>query len=147
VDLALWFLDDFEVNTVKSPSLTKGLDENSVCFTVKKSNGLEGRFDVSQSMENYHLPEIGMLIKGSKGTMAVNSDKVTVKNGEESLTWYRQDLDDNVFFWLGASEYFRENEYFVKSVLEGRSAEPSFHTASKVDNIIDQVECSVGKNE
>ncbi|MDH5771199.1 MAG: hypothetical protein OEZ25_07935, partial [Candidatus Bathyarchaeota archaeon] len=93
-------------------------------------------------------PEFLLLIKGSKGIMRVNDDKLELKLDDgKSFTWYRHDLNDNVFFWLGASEYVREDEYFVRSVLEGRSAEPSFYTASKVDYIIDQVRCRAGKNE
>jgi len=80
-------------------------------------------------------------IKGSKGIMKVNDDIVQLKldNGK-SFAWYRHDLNDNVSFWLGAPEYFREDEYFIKSVLEQRTTEPSFYTASRVDHIINQVE-------
>ena len=144
VDLALWFFGDFEADSGKPQSVT----ENSAHFRVKKSNGLEGGFNVSQCMENYRLPEFRLVVRGSKGVMSVNGDKVDLKlNGEKSFAWYRHDLDDNVFFWLGAPEYFREDKYFVKSVLEGGGAEPSFYTASKVDYIIDQVRCGAGRNE
>ena len=79
--------------------------------------------------------------------MNVNDDKVDLKlNNGKSFTWYRHDLNDNVSFMLGAPEYFREDEYFVKSVLEGRNAEPGFCTASKVDYIIDQVTDRADKN-
>jgi hypothetical protein len=96
-------------------------------------------------MENYRLPEFGLLIKGSKGIMRVNEDKLELKldNGKSSM-WYRHDLNDNVDFLLGAPEYFREDKCFVKSVLEGCNAEPSFYTASKVDYIIDQVKYGPG---
>lgn len=148
VDLALWFFGDLQVDSVKLQSPTGIGSENSVYFTVKKSDGLEGGFNVSQCMENYRLPEVGLLVRGSKGIMKVNDDKVDFKLDDgKSFTWFRHDLNDNVFFWLGAPEYFREDEYFVKSVLERRSAEPSFCTASKVDYIIDQVRCKSGKNE
>jgi predicted dehydrogenase len=148
IDLASWFFDDLQVDSAKLQSLTERCSENSVYFRVKKSNGLEGGFNVSRCMENYHLPEMGLLIRGSKGIMKVNDDKVELELDDgKSFTWYRHDLDDNVSFWLGASEYVREDEYFVRSVLEGRNAEPSFCTASKVDYIIDQVRCRAGKNE
>lgn len=144
VDLALWFFGDFEADLGKPRSVT----ENSAYFQVKKSNGLEGKFDVSQCMENYRLPEFRLVAKGSKGVMSVSGDKVDLKlDGEKSFAWYRHDLDDNVFFCLGAPEYFREDKHFIKAVLEGGSAEPSFCTASKVDCIIDQVRCGAGGNE
>ena len=148
VDLALWFFGDLQIDSAKIESLTDGYSEDSAYFRVKKSNALVGEFNVSWCMENYRLPEFLLLIKGSKGIMRVNDDKLELKLDDgKSFTWYRHDLNDNVFFWLGASEYVREDEYFVRSVLEGRSAEPSFYTASKVDYIIDQVRCRAGKNE
>jgi predicted dehydrogenase len=148
VDLALWFFGDLQVDSAKLESPTDGYSEDSAYFRVKKSNASVGEFNVSWCMENYRLPEFGLLIKGSKGIMRVNDDKLELKLDDgKSFTWYRHDLNDNVSFWLGASEYVREDEYFVRSVLEGRSAEPSFYTASKVDYIIDQVRCRAGKNE
>ena len=148
VDLALWFFGDLQVDSAKLESLTDAHSEDSVYFRVKKSNSLVGEFHISWCMENYRLPEFGLLIKGSKGIMRVNDDKLELKlNDGKSFTWYRHDLNDNVFFWLGAPEYFREDEYFIKSVLEDRNVEPSFYTASKVDYIIDQVRYRAEKNE
>ena len=148
VDLALWFFGDLQVNSVKLQSPAEIGSETSVYFSVKKPNGLEGEFNVSQCMENYRLPEVGLLIRGSKGVMKVNDDRVDLKtNDGKSFTWYRHDLNDNVFFWLGAPEYFREDQYFAKSVLEGCGVEPCFYTASKVDYIIDQVRYGASKNE
>ena len=148
IDLALWLFGDLEVDSAKLESLTEGGPEDSACYSVKNSDGLEGRFDVSWCMNNYRLPEFGLMIRGSKGVMRANDYKVGVEldNGK-SRSWYRHDLKDNVGFLLGDPEYFREDEYFIKSILENRSAEPSFLTASKVDYTIDQVKDRAGKNE
>ena len=148
VDLALWFFGDLQVDSAKLGSLANGNSEDSAYFTVKTSSALVGEFNISWCMENYRLPEFGLVIKGSKGIVRVNDDELELKlNDGKSFTWYRHDLNDNVFFWLGAPEYVREDEYFVRSVLEGSNAEPSFYTASKVDYIIEQVRCRAGKNE
>ena len=148
VDLALWFFGDLRVDSAKLESLTEGHSEDSAYFRVKRSNALVGEFNVSWCKENYRLPEFCLLIKGSKGIMRVNDDKLELNlDIGKSFRWYRHDLNDNVRFWLGAPEYFREDEYFVRSVLEGHRAEPSFHTASKVDYIIDQVKHRAGRNE
>lgn len=145
VDLALWFFGDLTVDSAKLESSIERDSEDSVYFRVKGSNGLEGEFNVSWCMENYRLPEFGLLIKGSKGIIRVNEDKLELKlDYGKSSTWYRHDLNDNVDFLLGAPEFSREDQYFVKSVLEGCNAEPSFYTASKVDYIIDQVKCGSG---
>jgi predicted dehydrogenase len=148
IDLALWLFGELEVDSAKLESLTLEGPEDSACFSVKNSNGLEGRFDVSWCMNNYRLPEFGLMIRGSKGVMRVDDYKVGVElnNGKPS-SWYRHNLRDNVGFLLGDPEYFREDAYFVKSILEDRSAEPSFLTASKVDYTIDQVKDRAGKNE
>jgi len=145
VDLALWFFGDLAVDSARLESVTERDSEDSVYFRVKGSDDLEGEFNISWCMENYRLPEFGLLIKGSKGIMRVDEDKVELKldNGKSSM-WYRHDLNDNVDFLLGAPEFSREDQYFVKSVLEGCNAEPSFCTASKVDYIIDQVEHGSG---
>lgn len=148
IDLALWLFGDLEVDSAELESLTPGGAEDSVRFRVKNSDGLEGRFDVSWCMNNYRLPEFGMTIRGSKGVMRVDDYKVGVEldNGKSS-SWYRHDLNDNVGFLLGDPEYFREDAYFIKSILEGHGAEPSFMTASKVDYVIDRVKDRAGKNE
>jgi predicted dehydrogenase len=145
IDLALCFFGDLQVDSAEPQSLAQQGPQNSVCFRVRTLNGLEGKFSVSQSMENYRLPEMGLLIKGSRGVMKVNDDKLDLKlNDGKSSTWYRHDLNDNVDFWLGESEYFREDQYFIESIVNGRGAEPSFQAASKVDQIIDQIECRDG---
>jgi predicted dehydrogenase len=135
IDVALWFFGDMQVRSVEF-----GTSDGSVHFECTKSNGLEGKFSVSQSMENYRMPEVGLRIVGSLGTMEVNDDKLELKlKSGESFTWYRHDLGDNVAFLLGTPEYFREDDCFVKSVLHGSAAEPSFGTAMKVDLLIDQI--------
>lgn len=86
------------------------------------------------------MPEVGLLINGSLGTLEVNDDRVNLKLKDgKSFTWYRHDLYDNVAFLLGTPEYFREDDHFIKSVLQGYAAEPSFDTALKVDYLIDQI--------
>jgi hypothetical protein len=88
-------------------------------------------------MKGYRMPEIGLSIRGSKGTLTVDDDEVNLKiGGRKTFTWYKHDLKDNVSFWLGDSAYFREDEYFIKRISEGLSAEPDFCAASKVDNTI-----------
>ena len=74
------------------------------------------------------------------------SVELTLNDGK-STKWYRHDLGDNVNFLLGEPEYYREDEYFVNSVLTGNKAEPCFFDASKVDYIIDQVKKKAGKND
>lgn len=140
IDLALWLFGDLQVRSVKKQAQAEIGSENAISFGTVNPDGLEGEFDISQCMENYRMPEIGLSILGSKGTMEVNDDRLLLKltDGKAS-TWYRHDLNDRVDFWLGEAEYYREDRHFVDSVLQKRECEPSFDTASKVDCLIDQV--------
>jgi predicted dehydrogenase len=146
MDLALWFFGDLEVNSAKLEQPVNGGSEDSAQFSVNGADGLEGEFSISWCKENYRMPEFGLVIRGSEGVMNVNDDRVelTLNNGKPSR-WYRHDLKDNVGFQLGGPEYFREDDYFIKSVLEKQDADPSFHTASKVDYLIDQVKSRAEK--
>jgi predicted dehydrogenase len=139
LDLALWFFGDFQVQSAELSSINSSSDD-SVSVRVEKSNGPKGEFNISWRMPSYRMPEVGLSINGSKGTIEVNDDNVKLKMKDgKLLTWYKHDLNDNTNFMLGGPEYFRENEYFVNSIIERRQAEPSFDTAAKVDEIIDQV--------
>jgi predicted dehydrogenase len=141
IDLALWFFGDFKIISVTDESATGIAAGNSVSFRVRRSDGLEGEFDISQCKRDYRMPEIGLSIQSSKGTIEVNDDRVRLEesNKDKPVTWYRHDLNDNVDFWLGETEYFREDQLFIKSILRHKNCEPSFLAASKVDFIIDQV--------
>jgi predicted dehydrogenase len=141
IDLALWFFGDFKVESDANQAPAGNGARNSVYFRVRRSDGLEGEFDISQCKRDYRMPEVGLLIRGSNGTIEVNDDRLRFEelNSGKSTTWYRHDLYDSVDFWLGEPEYFREDQHFIRSILDGRDAESNFCTASKVDHIIDQV--------
>ncbi|MBN1245155.1 Gfo/Idh/MocA family oxidoreductase [Candidatus Bathyarchaeota archaeon] len=142
IDLALWFFGDVKIDSAMVESLTGEGAEDSVNFTVhRKSGGLKGDFSVSWCAEGYRMPEVALSISGSKGLIEVNDDKVSFKNSTgEVTTWYRPDLNDDVSFWLGNPEYFRESAYFVNSVQKNLAAEPSFETAAKVDFMIEAIQ-------
>ena len=139
IDLALWFFGNFEVETAVIKSSVNETSEDEVNFKVRRSN-LIGEFDVSWCKDNYRLPNFGLTIYGSKGTLTVNDSNIVLESSDKKpLILYRPALNDNVTFLLGEPEYYREDEHFIKSILNGVEAEPSFRTASKVDYIIDKV--------
>ncbi len=140
IDLSFWFFNSLDVDLSKSEQSIDSNSDDPMLFTVKSSAGLEGEFSISWFKPNYRMPEFGLKINGSKGTMSVNDDQVHLKlENKKAVTWYRHDLKDNVGFQLGGPEYYREDEYFVKSVLEKCNVIPDFHDAFKVDSIIDSV--------
>ena len=140
IDLALWFFGDLELESAQLELSAQEGPEDGGYFEVRGSNGLVGEFDISWRKEGYRSPEFGLIINGSKGTIKVANDSVKIaKDNESPLVWYRHNLDDSVAFLLGAPEYFREDEHFIRSILGDGIADPDFNTAAKVDYLIDQV--------
>lgn len=138
VDVALWFFGDLNVSTDETPLSDGVVLSDFLRFGVENQNGLEGKFEISWRVKNYRTPEIGFSIIGTKGKLRVNDDKIELKlKGKSSLTMHRHDLHDNAQFWLGGPEYFREDEHFVKSVLQNVGTESDFLNALKVDEILD----------
>lgn len=140
IDLSLWFFGDLELEATRAEASAHESDENSTSFAVRGLNGLIGEIDISWAKEGYRLPEFGLGIDGSRGAITVNGDTVKLtKTATDSVIWRKHDMDDTVPFFLGASEYYREDEHFIRSILESRVAEPDFTTASKVDYLIDRI--------
>lgn len=145
VDLALWFFGGFEVESAKL-KLTSNLSEDSAQFNVKGASSLKGSFDISWCKPGYRMPEFGLTLKGKNGTLTVNDDEVTLTlDSKKPQKWYRLDLDDNVDFLLGAPEYYREDEHFIKSIINKEKIESDFYSASQVDYILDQVKAKADK--
>lgn len=143
-DLSFWLLGDL-LSSIKVTSSTDPRPD-SVQFEVAGSNNIAGKFDISWIMEGYRMPEFGLIIQGTNGIIKVDdSELIFDLDGTQTKTWYRQDLDDSVTFFLGDSEYFRENDHFVKSVLQDEPSEPNFETATKVDYLLEQVRCTTSE--
>ncbi|MEM3551692.1 MAG: Gfo/Idh/MocA family oxidoreductase [Candidatus Bathyarchaeia archaeon] len=145
LDLALWFFGDLLVENARLKSVVNYSSIDSAYFKVKASGGVTGEFSVSWCVDGYRMPEVGFLIEGSEGSLSVNDDELTIslKDGRKQK-WLRHDLGDRVGFWLGNPEYYREDEHFVNAVLQGKTVEPCFETAAKVDCLIDEVLAKAG---
>jgi predicted dehydrogenase len=147
LDLALWYFGDLRVESAEMKSLCGSNVDDAVCVRVSGINGFEGYFDISWCKKDFRMPEIGFIFHGTKGNLKVTDDEVRLElNNGESHKWYRHDLNDNVNFLLGGPEYFREDEHFIRAILNGRQAEPDFSEAAKVDLLIDQIKKVVQKN-
>jgi len=141
VDLSLWFFGQLDVVSAKAESLNGMAGEDSVYVDVtRRAGGLEGKISASWCVEGYRMPEVNVSIKGSKGLLEVNDDRVGLSlNSGEKTVWFRPDLDDSVGFWLGLPEYYREDSRFFESIRSGNLVEPSFRDAAEVDRFIDEV--------
>jgi predicted dehydrogenase len=141
VDLAMWFYGDLQVEEAKVEAAASKGTTDSAYFRARTAGGLPGEFRSSWCVENYRLPEIGLSINGSKGIMRVNDDDLELKlNNGNAYLWHRHDLNDGAAFFLGGTDYLREDEAFVRAMAGGSQVEPSFRSAAKVDQVLDQVE-------
>ncbi len=141
VDLAMWFFGELRVEAAEADAVPGKGSVDSVSFRAVTGDGLAGGFKASWCMENYRLPEIGLTVNGSKGMMRVNDDdlELNLKDGDEHR-WHRHDLKDDAAFFLGGTDYFREDEAFVRALTSGSEVEPGFRSAAMVDQVVDQVE-------
>ncbi len=143
-DLAIWFFGNLLSSINVSSSSNQKSD--SVQFEIVGLDDLLGKFDVSWVKEGYRMPEFGLIIHGAKGNLKVDDTELVLElNNEVPKTWLRQDLDDHVTFLLGDSEYFRENNHFINSIISDAASEPNFETATKVDNLLEQVRRKVNE--
>jgi len=140
VDLAVWTFGDLKVTSAKVNFRIAPDSQDDVSFDVAGSDSLEGKFQVSWCRNGYRMPEFGLYVQGTKGTLQVNDDQVTLAlNGAQQKTWYRLDLDDNVGFLLGAPEYYREDKHFIDSMISREITQSDFKSALKVDYLMEQV--------
>ena len=139
IDLAVWFFGDFEVTSASVESVINEASEDITHFAVSNF-GVSGRFHVSWCNDKYRMPSFGIAVEGDKGAMKVDDYSLNLNLNEGSaFRWFRHDLNDSVGFLLGETEYYREDEAFVKSIISHRKTESSFETAARTDYIIDQV--------
>jgi predicted dehydrogenase len=147
LDLALWFFGDFRVVSSSIESITGKNAQDSVHAVVEREFGsVRGDLSVSWCAPGFRMAEVDVEVKGTKGILEVNDDKVRLDLGSnEVTTWHRVDLNDLAPFWIGAPEYYREDECFVKSVFGNLVAEPSFESALRVDSKIELIEKEAAK--
>jgi predicted dehydrogenase len=142
IDMALWYFKDLQITSAKTESLTGLGAQDAVYFTAQQEkSALQGEFSVSWCKEGYRMPEVIITVKGSKGTIEVNDDQVSLNlNCGGKTTWFRHNLNDNVGFWLGNPEYYREDALFVEALKTNSMVEPNFKTAAKVDSLIETIQ-------
>lgn len=147
IDLILWYFGEFNVDSVSTESLT-GLGAVDVVRFKVRGDGVvpPGEVFASWCAEGYRMPEVDFSVVGSKGSLLVNDDFVRLEVREDVSTFYRLNLGDNVAFWLGAPEYYREDECFVNSVEQKLIGQPSFSSASRVELAIEEVERMASEN-
>jgi len=139
IDMALWYFRDLRVEVATLHPSSFG-NEDSAELVVKTPDGLKGNLKISWCQSGYRMPEFGLSVLGTEGSIIVNNDEVRLQlNNERTSIWYRQDLNDNVKFLLGGPEYYREDEQFFKSILNKGHADPDFENGSRVEFFLGQI--------
>jgi len=148
IDLIHWYFGDFDVASASATSVTGSGAVDSVRFAVEgNGSALSGEVFVSWCAEGFRMPEAEFKVVGSEGSLMVNDDYVRFDVGGKVSTLYRLNLGDNVPFWLGSPEYYREDETFVGAVGQKVIRQPSFDSAAKVEFVIEEVEKKAAKLE
>jgi predicted dehydrogenase len=147
IDLLLWYFGACDIETASIESITGPGAVDAAHFTVKGGGSAPpGEVSVSWCAEGYRMPEVEFSIVGSKGSILANDDYVRLVVGEKISTYYRLNLNDTAAFWLGAPEYYREDECFIKAVGQNMGSQPSFDSAAKVESVIEDVERRAKRN-
>jgi len=140
-DLSLWLLGDL-LSPMRVVSSTF-LNVDFVQFEVQGPKDFTGKFDISWVKEGYRMPEFGLIIRGTEGFMKVDDNALVLRlNNKQPEILYRQNLNDHVAFLLGDSEYYRENDYFIRSITQNYEPELNFQVATEVDHLLGQVRSS-----
>ncbi len=139
ISLAFWYFGNLRIIPEQYNNTTGLISGETIGFHSKVGN-LEGFIESSWCKEGYRMPETGVNIEGTRGTLLVNDDKVEVKfNSGDLKRWFRQDLADIVNFVLWSPEYYREDQNFVQCLLDGRLPDSDFLEAFRIDEIIAKV--------
>jgi predicted dehydrogenase len=147
IDLLLWYFGECNIDTASIESITGPGAVDAAHFIVKDGGSAPpGKVSVSWCAEGYRMPEVEFLIVGSKGSLLANDDYVRLVVGEKTSTYYRLNLSDNAAFWLGAPEYYREDECFIKNLGQNMASQPSFDSAAQVESVIEEVERQAERN-
>jgi predicted dehydrogenase len=138
VDLAIWLFGDLRATSGKANSRIAPDSEDDISFRVNGPKGILGNFEVSWRKKDYRMPEFGITIHGTRGSLSANDDEVKLElNGAIVKRWYRPDMNDNVGYLLGGPEYYREDKHFLDSLTNGTQTNSDFEGTLKVDFLLD----------
>ncbi len=93
------------------------------------------------------MPEFGLMIRGTKGTIKVDDDELVFALDSAQppvLGTGKTLMIMSLSCWVSLN-IFRENEHFIKSIIFNGKSEPNFQTATKVDYLLEQVRCKANE--
>ena len=115
-------------------------------------NGLMGWLDSSWSVFNHRLLETTITIHGRNGNIEVNDDtiKLFLKEPKDGYKkgWSiirKPEIESGVIIDIGGPQYTRQNEDFIKSILNNKQVESDVFNAYKIQKIVDSIYLSGNK--
>ncbi len=140
IDLLFW-LFGYTKAEAHDVSIEKTNDAPCGEVTVRALiNDIDTTVSTSWCKEGYRVPEVGIsIITGGGGEITANDYEVVIKNDGNIRKVYAAELEEPVKYLLGAPEYYREVEEFLKSVMLGKEfGGATFSDAVLVDEFIDE---------
>jgi len=146
LDLLIWYFGEPERLTGFRKRLYSEQVEDYVHAAMEFPSGLAGYADISWSIRNYRLPEVYVEVNGTNGVLTVCDDYVKLQLEGDSATTpagtylhRRPQLQPSVPFLLGDPEFCLQDQVFQDNLQTGRSSEPDFEDAAKVNSLMDKI--------
>lgn len=140
IDLLMQCLGDIRIVSASEKSIYSENAEDFAQFAFETEEGSRGQATISWSNPDYRLPEFGINIVGTNGSLTVTDDEVSLISSCMRRRWYRHDLTDQVPYLLVQSEYTRESEHFISCVDKRVGTDIGFDEAAKIDTVIDLID-------
>ncbi|ADY01251.1 oxidoreductase-like protein [Vulcanisaeta moutnovskia 768-28] len=139
IDLLFW-LFGYTKAEIHNVNIEKTNDAPCGEVTVRVLiSDIDTTVSTSWCKEGYRVPEVGIDIVTDDGEVIANDYEVVIKNGGNIKKVYAAELEEPVKYLLGAPEYYREVEEFLKSVVRGKGFDgATFNDAVLIDEFIDE---------
>jgi predicted dehydrogenase len=140
VDLLLWLLNAKDASIINMGIVRT---EDAPCGEVQINaliNGVDATISTSWCKEGFRVPEVGISVITDREEVFVNDYEIVIRRDNTVEKTYEAQLEEPVRYLLGAPEYYREDEAFLRSVVAGNTALDcaSFRDGVLVDWFIDE---------
>lgn len=150
IDMTNWLLGKFEIieADIETNRYKNEVYSDSVFVKVIGEKNIKGSIKVSWRMEDYRLPQIGLEITGTKGSILVDEDSVNVTGTNEIPIKIRKDqARKGVPYFLGETDYYLEDLNFINAIVHKKDASPDFKDGLAVDFTINEIMKKSGIHE
>lgn len=144
IDLICWFFDIPRALNARTVSFYSKSVEDFGHVTFSWKNGLMGWLDSSWSVDNHRMLETAFHIYGENGTLIVDDDFVKLYLRKETAgypigwtTKSKPELFSGVTLDIGAPQFTKQDEDFIRAVMTDREVESNVASACRVQRIID----------